>query len=147
MKEEIDYLMTSYESEVYQGEGDECEFSSLSGKTLNDMSIFQDKDGDDFIVFITDGGKYIMLYEHDCCATCNLQRPIDDFSSIIGYKILLAEEKKIKNDTEYGHETSVFYKIQSEKDHFSFAWRGESNGYYSEEATLFKLEKGDINNE
>jgi hypothetical protein len=112
------------------------DFNVLVGKTLASIQV-EDTD-DDYIIFnTTDGSKYMMYHDQECCESVTIEDICGNLDNLIGSPILMAEER-----TEYGSEdhddrwfessTFTFYEIATNKGSVTIRWFGESNGYYSE---------------
>lgn len=113
-------------------------FSELLGKTLTAIDV------DDIrITFTTTEGIYVQYHEQDCCEKVWFECHDGDIADLINSPINLADEvivKKIDPDGFGESETSSFYKLATSKGSCTFTWRGESNGYYSETVSLFKVD-------
>jgi hypothetical protein len=116
-----------------------AKFSELSGKTIT--KIVHEPN---FLLFLTsDGNRYVMQHEQDCCETVTLEEVIGDLNDLIDSPIVEASKetnrelpaKDPKWDDSY---TWTFYKIGSMKGFVTLRWYGESNGYYSEEVSFNK---------
>lgn len=117
-------------------------FESMIGKTI---SMIDGVVGDERLTFHMDNGdKYILYYEHDCCASCVIEDICGDLHDIIGHPLIKAEvvtnhENPDDADEDLIHYqdsfTWTFYKLDTIKGGVTIRWYGESNGYYSEEVT------------
>ena len=68
-----------------------AEFKDLVGKTIVDIQGLEK--GSDEVVFVcSDGSKYKMYHEQDCCETVDIDDVIGDVEDLIGSEILIAEE-------------------------------------------------------
>jgi hypothetical protein len=139
-------------------------FENLKGKTISKIQNLEKGRGyDELIEFeCTDGSKFGMKYDPDCCASCSIEDIIGDVSDLLNTEILLAEEvssteptsevqahraaEKAKAEAadEYYYdshesETWTFYKLATIKGSVTIRWYGESNGYYSESASFYNL--------
>lgn len=115
-------------------------FSSMKGKII---SSIVGEIGDEEMIFTTNNGeKLILYYEHDCCASCEINDICGDITDVIGSPILIAEVVTSDENPE-GIEiefqdysfTWTFYKLDTIKGGVTIRWYGESNGYYSENVT------------
>jgi len=115
-------------------------FSELIGKTITMIER-----GDDRLVLQTsDGDRYVMEHEQDCCETVTLDEVIGDLRDLVNSPIIEASKEsgqlEPQKPDEYPNEsyTWTFYKIGSRKGFVTLRWYGESNGYYSEEVSFNK---------
>ncbi len=120
----------------------ERSFSDLLGKTL----ISVENNGNEEIKFICDDGReYRQVYYQDCCASCSVDEIHGDLEDLVGSPILLAEVVTSRENPEgvtKEHQDSftwAFYKLSTIKGSVTIRWYGESNGYYSEEATFERV--------
>lgn len=114
--------------------------STLLGKTLvkiegaevrSDVINFED----------SDGKKYRMYHQQDCCEYVRLYDVIGNIDDLIGSPILEAEESSNSDDSHYNERhTWTFYKLGTIKGSVTLRWLGESNGYYSEAVYFTELE-------
>lgn len=120
---------------------DECEFSDLLNHEVVD--VFKDEC---FFQILTKTHLFQMYHDQDCCEHVYLQDVVGDIQSLIGNKILMAEESYGDEKPLSEHEESftwTFYKLATIKGYVDLRWYGSSNGYYSESVTCIKtaLEK------
>lgn len=116
----------------------------LLGKTITEIT---GTEGDERIVFETsDGKKYKMFHEQDCCEQVYLEDVTGDFSDLIGSPIVQAEESSSQeNPPEFepdGYQDSftwTFYRLATNKGTVVLRWYGESNGYYSESVDVVEV--------
>ncbi len=120
-------------------------FSELLGHTITDMSVSSDKE---IITYVVDGKAYYQYHEQDCCESVQLEEVVGEFSEIIGFPILLAEEvfshepptskeESWEEEEENNYDgddsqTWTFYKLVTVRGYVTMRWYGTSNGYYSE---------------
>ena len=123
-------------------------FSDLLGKVIK--SITGDIDCDEIIIITTDGSKYVMQHQQDCCEQVHIDDIVGDFKDLIGYPITLAEESSDRDNPKYidygdgeksydDSNTWTFYKLATVKGYVDIKWYGSSNGYYSESVDLYKM--------
>jgi hypothetical protein len=117
----------------------EAKFEDLKGKTITDLSGL-DVGSERVSISTNDGKSYLMLYHHDCCASCSIDEIHGDPKDLCGSPILLAEEvqnfegeKKGEHDESF---TWTFYKLSTIKGSVTIKWYGTSNGFYSESASF-----------
>lgn len=117
------------------------QFEVLNGETITKIS--GNGIGSEKITFITSNGhKYVMYHEQDCCEEVSVEEVIGDWEDIIGQEILLAEES-IGGRMDYGGDmpgTWTFYKLGTIKGSLTIRWYGISNGYYSESVDFVRIE-------
>lgn len=112
--------------------------SELVGKVINSISVEECE-----IIFVcSDGTRYKMFHEQDCCETVSLEETIGDFNNLIGSPIVMAEEvTSFENqpDKRSDSRTWTFYKFATAKGYVTLRWLGESNGCYSEGVDFVRL--------
>lgn len=114
------------------------DIKEFEGKTVKNI---KGSAGDNFLIFeFEDGTKYKMYHMQDCCEQVYIESIVGNLGRIIGEKIKFAELTKNTSDDGLNHKTWSFYKISTVKGDITIRWYGESNGYYSEEANIKKLE-------
>ncbi len=110
-------------------------FDTLKGLTLQEVNV---DDENAVIKFKANCGRtFIMEHKQDCCEHVYVESIVGDLKDLIDHEITLAEESTNAQYTEYGHETWTFYKLATIKGYVDIRWCGESNGYYSEEVSLY----------
>lgn len=120
---------------------DMCNVDMLVGKTL--VSAVQN--GRETIDFeTTDGERFQMYYEPDCCATCSIEDVVGDLQDLVGSPIAMAEEVTNSDDPYVGDYrpdsyTWTYYKLATAKGYVTIRWFGESNGYYCETASFRRV--------
>lgn len=119
------------------------DFSDIIGKTF--QSVEGMVEGSDQIIFsFTDGSKYRMYHNQDCCETVSIVDVCGDLEDLVGGLVVTASEDCNTTDT-FGRErmdesfTWTFYNIQTTKGSVQIRWLGESNGYYSESVDFILL--------
>jgi len=120
-------------------------FESLLGKVLKEVDVDNDN-----IKFVTvDGEVYNMYHDQDCCESVSVESVVGDVQDLIGVPLLVAEESSSNENPEDAEVpnyqdsfTWTFYKLATIKGYVDIRWYGESNGYYSESVSLYKLVKG-----
>ena len=118
------------------------DFEILKGKVLTDIEINEEEDEITFTD--SEGVKYLMYHEQDCCEDVNIEDICGDINNLLNTPIVLAEE--VINSGEDEDEdylitsyTWSFYKLATIKGYVTIRWYGESNGHYSEVVDLAKL--------
>ena len=122
-------------------------FASLQGETfvraekraLSDYSRMED-----FCLFFTQNGRIFLLGDSPtsdgrggCDQAVWLKQIDGDLSDLIGNPILKAERVFESNGRE--NLTWNFYKLATTKGSVTITFFGQSNGYYSEEASLMEF--------
>lgn len=124
----------------------------LIGKTLT--KIEGGKDSEALVFHTSDGERYMMYHDQDCCEIVTIDDICGDLDSLIGSPILTARENvsdEDPEDYEVGEEyrresfTWTFYDLATVNGAVTIRWFGESNGYYSESVTFCKMDKGEDN--
>jgi len=111
-------------------------FGDLKGKTFK--SVIQEGSA----IFFTDieGKTYKQYHAQDCCETVYIESITGDLEDLVGSPILVAEESLKKSERgKDPSQTWTFYKLATVKGWVDIRWFGESNGYYSESATLKEI--------
>lgn len=121
-----------------------CEVSELLGKTL--VAITGADEGNNEIIFeCSDGSKYRMYHEQDCCESVLIEDICGYVNSLIGNPLTMAEDISNIMDNPAVDEwtdscTWTWYKFATVKGYVTIRWYGESNGYYSERVDFEKME-------
>lgn len=110
-------------------------FSELLGKTLTGIDV-----SDKLITFIASEGTFVQYHEQDCCEKVWFECHDGDISDLLNSQITMADEVTESKYEDGESTTWSFYKLATVKGSTTFTWRGESNGYYSETVSLFKVE-------
>jgi len=123
------------------------EFGSLKGKTL--IKILGAVGDKEMIFVTTEGEKYKLFHDQDCCEEVSIEDIAGEISDLIDSPILLAEEVVHDQDTtpegvtppdnQDDSFTWTFYKLSTIKGSLTIRWYGESNGYYSESVDFEKI--------
>jgi len=141
---------------------EDVELDVLVGKIMTAVELEKDKRA---LRFTTSDGKQYQLYHiQDCCEFVTLDDVCGDLTDLVGTPILLSE-CVTNNETpedltrprgcptevdEWAEEdgcvyeesfTWSFYKFSTVKGSVTLRWYGESNGCYSETATLVEFIK------
>ncbi len=118
---------------------DLVDVSSFVGKTFNRVEKYQ---GDEGLIFEdSDGDVFIMCHHQDCCEGVSLEDITGDLADLIGTPILIAEERTsgenpMSKYDEYFQWT--FYTFRTIRGSVDLRWYGQSNGYYSVDAPIYK---------
>lgn len=124
---------------------DYVNFEEFKGKVFKLVEVSEDNTA---IVFEdTNGDKYLMYHQQDCCESVYIEDIDGDLQSLVGNEIILAEEIYNKDrgklddwDESY---TWTYYKLATIKGYVTIRWYGTSNGYYSESVDLIKVDDDD----
>lgn len=119
----------------------------MVGKTF--VAVDRSSDDTELKFVLEDGSYYHMYHEPDCCESVTIEDICGDLSDLIGTPVLIAEDvssnhevyamiRPIKSDLFHDDsETWTYYKIDTCKGGVTIRWFGTSNGYYSEDVSLF----------
>jgi hypothetical protein len=110
----------------------------LLGKTLRSISGVDESD----IIFTTsEGERYRMYHDQDCCEGVRIEDIDGDINDLVGTPLLQAEEVSDYDGGELDEDsyTWTFYKFATIKGYVTLRWLGVSNGYYSEGVDFEKL--------
>ena len=118
-----------------------AKFEELKGKTITKIKGMK-KDSVCVEFFCSDGNKYVMDHEQDCCESVYVEDVCGDVEDLLNSPILLAEEVKNADGPALNEDeeswTWTFYKIATIKGTVTLRWYGASNGYYSEKVDFHK---------
>lgn len=120
----------------------EAKFSDLKGKTFTEVTVVNTEDeviGNEITFTCTDGNKYILGHQQDCCKHVYIESIVGDLSDLIGNPILTAEESISDTVPPPGVDSTTwtFYKLATIKGYVDIRWCGSSNGFYSESVGLY----------
>lgn len=106
------------------------------GKTFSEI----ERVGNKKILFISGMDKYSMYHYQDCCEIVEIKDIVGDLQDLVGNPILRAEKRTKEGKPDYGTETWTFYELATIKGSVTISWHGESNGYYSEDVDIERVE-------
>lgn len=118
------------------GYDDRRDFEILKDQVI--LSIEGCEAGSSEVIFtLTDGRKYRMYHDQDCCENVSLEDVCGDVFDMVGSPIRLAE--KVSNadkppEIQKSYEENpewTFYKLVTQAGAVTLRWYGDSNGYYS----------------
>ncbi len=127
---------------------EEVDIATLIGKTFTRVSrlegdpkvsrLEEDQDG---ILFTDESGEsYAMRHEQDCCESVSIEDIDGPLSLLEGSPIILAECVTSDEEPPIGESyTWTFYKLGTAKGQLTIRWYGESSGYYSETAQIYRV--------
>ena len=113
----------------------------LLGKTM--ASVVET--GGELVFTTTEGEKFKLYHEQDCCEGVGIEGLVGDLSDLVGEPLLMVEESTGETPADYKFEyepesyTWTFYKFATRKGYVDVRWLGESNGYYSESVSFCKI--------
>ncbi len=114
-----------------------CNVDVLKGKTLSKVN----SDDYELVFETTDGERYRMYHEQDCCESVSIESIVGELEDLVGSEILMAEEVDGESPADfeaYESYTWTFYKFATRKGYVDIRWLGQSNGYYSESVSFVK---------
>lgn len=107
---------------------------ALVGKTLKSIEGLKKHSG--YVLFETkEGEKFAMYHDYECCESVSLEDFECDITKVSGAIIKSAQEVQSSGASC----TWTFYKIETNKGEIWMRWYGESNGYYSEAVSIYKI--------
>lgn len=119
----------------------ERNISELTGLTMANV----ERQGNEIHFTATDGQKWKLHHDQDCCESVTIDDINGELSDLIGAPILQAEEASNEPiPAKSAHEwqdysfTWTFYKLATIKGYVTLRWYGTSNGYYSERVSFSK---------
>ena len=96
---------------------------------------------EDKILFeLDDGTVWSMFHDQNCCEDVRIEDICGDLDDLVGVPLTLAEVSTTHVDStdwqaDWDSVTWTFYRFAA-KGYVTIRWRGESNGYYSEEVAF-----------
>lgn len=121
----------------------------LVGKTI--VLAKGAKQDDEFLIKTECGLVFKFYHEQDCCEGFWLEEIIGDLNDLLVGPVIMAEEVSNANDPidtqaqYYDSHTWTFYRIATQKGLVVLRFLGESNGYYSESATVRSWKESEVN--
>jgi hypothetical protein len=118
-------------------------FAELRGKTIATITGLEVA-SERVEISCTDGSKFILQHDQDCCETVEVNDVIGDAADLVGSPILAAEEVSSADDPHDfvgGYDEShtwTFYKLATINGSVTIRWLGTSNGYYSERVSCYR---------
>lgn len=117
-------------------------FDELRGKVITRI----DHSSDQITFYCSDGTKFEMYHNQDCCESVEVEDICGNLDDLIGYPVLMADESSSEGDCIYkAYDESctwTFYNISTIKGSVSIRWYGTSNGYYSESVSFYRIDLG-----
>lgn len=119
------------------------DINSLLGKTIVSIKGLE-KDSVEVTLVCSDGTKYYMFHEQDCCESVYIEDICGNIDDLLNSPILMAESSESSESLNEGLEedsfTWTFYKLATLKGYVTIRWFGESNGYYSERVDFILID-------
>ena len=122
--------------------------NELLNKTLTSCVRY-----DDIIVFVTsEGERFRLCHEQDCCESVYIEDIAGDLNDLVGAPLSMAEEVSNADDppvaSDYSPDsyTWTYFKFATIKGYVTIRFYGTSNGYYSESAHLYRIDKNGFTN-
>ena len=126
-----------------------AELKDLIGQT---MSSVENVNNEELVFTTTEGKKYKLYHDQDCCENVTIEDIVGDLGDLAGSPLLKAEEVSYQGEEQLPQDerlrlqmertqdkyrcddscTWTFYKFATIKGYVDVRWIGESNGYYSE---------------
>lgn len=116
-----------------------CDFSVLAGQTLTAIEVTRG-DEDQILFVTTEGNRYCMRHDQDCCESVTIEDICGDTESLIGHVLVMAEERGHSGGSnDVDSYTWTFYILATDRGSVTSRWYGTSNGYYSEAVSLYEV--------
>ena len=119
----------------------DSKIEDMLGKTIRSIK----REGDEQIIFIMDNGdKYFMYHDQDCCESVRVEDIDGDLEDLIGKPLLMSESvsgefgENLDGDDSF---TWTYYKMATSRGYVTIRWYGSSNGYYSEDVSVYLLKE------
>lgn len=139
----------------YPYNSDVDDLSRLLGVTFTaiEKTRESERDGqDNLIIFKTDDGRtFHMAHVQDCCEDVYIEDIVGDLEDLIGNPLLQSERVTNRDDKPVSPAwdtsgtytpdsyTWTYFKFATIKGSVTIRWFGESNGYYSEDASMYEV--------
>ena len=107
----------------------------LVGQNLSSV-----KEAGEAVVFtLTDGRRYKLYHESDCCESVDLEEVDGNLTDLHGLVTVAMSEEEAGESTHDDSCTITTIRIATETATVTMTWRGESNGYYRETPTFEEM--------
>lgn len=123
-------------------------FEELLGKTIVDIQG-ADVESEYILFACSDGSRYLMFHEQDCCESVTIEDVCGDIRRLLGNPLTKAEESNSGDDKSLDRgphggyydesHTWTYYHLATVKGYVDIRWYGESNGYYSESVDFAEI--------
>ena len=117
----------------------------IEGKTIKTIEV--NDDANRVTITTTDNNNYEMLHHQECCESVDIQtingkdsdydKIVSEFAGAIIGKIAEAVDDVSGEHSESA--TLTTYTINTDKGILTIIWLGESNGYYGEGVSFYKM--------
>lgn len=110
---------------------------SIKREDFDNLGNTENASGTILYFEFSDGKKYKMCHDQDCCESVWLAEIVGELNDLIDSPLKMAEVVRDK-EPEYGVEKQLwtFYKFATEKGYVTLRWCGQDNGYYSKEVSF-----------
>lgn len=112
-------------------------FENLKSVTITVVEFSKGETRDLLVLKDKNGNRYEMYHDQDCCENVWLEDQCGSWNDILNTPILSAHV--IESEQERGC-TWTFYTLVTIYGSMTLRWIGESNGYYSESVSFYKVE-------
>ena len=129
------------------------DFEDLKGLTITKVEMLisdakwqknYDNQINQVLLTMSDGSRYLLYHEQDCCEDVYLEQIIGYPEHLIGSEIL---EAKTESDEfgDMGDDVTelTFHHVKTAKGTVVFKWNGSSNGYYNMGVWQVKLREAE----
>lgn len=110
----------------------------FEGKTISTI-VGAEEDSQEVTFEFTNGEKATFMHYQDCCEDVHLADILGDIKSLIGAPLTyakIATNQHSEGICESTTETYYIFKTDNDPCGVTFLWRGESNGWYSEDVDI-----------
>lgn len=128
----------------------DTDFHELVGKTVTNIDVDSYYDNDAIVFTCSDGSKYLMTHDQDCCELVFIESVTGNFDNLLNTPIIMAEDVSnlmVHEPALDAHDESytwTFYKLATINGYVTIRWYGTSNGYYSERVDFVRIDDGAI---
>lgn len=114
-----------------------CDPEVMIGLTM--VSVKTDNNDEEMWFTSDDGRIFKFFHDQDCCEYVSIEDVAGDLQDLVGSPILMSEEVKSNPPPSSALGTWTFYKFATVKGYVTVRWYGESNGYYSEDVSMYEV--------
>lgn len=94
---------------------------------------------DTILFYSPDGDCFVLSHLQDCCECVTVSDICGDLTDLQDHPIIRAEARSQKDDANFESGTWTFFEFATVKGSVTIRFLGESNGYYSESADVFRI--------